>query len=59
MHRWDDEVFHQGKVAVLDDLMVPAFIDNDAANPTGDAAGLRQMTPAETVYATDSFHLLI
>lgn len=41
MHRWDDEVFHQGKVAVLDDLMVPAFIDNDAANPTGDAAGLR------------------
>ena len=41
MHRLYDEVFNQGKTAVVDDLMAASFVDNDAVNATRDVAGLK------------------
>ena len=42
MNRLYDEVFNKGDVDVIDDLTTPAFVDHDAANSTGDVAGLKR-----------------
>ena len=42
-HRWYEEVFNGGKLALIDELFAPNFVDHDPSNPLPGLEGVRQL----------------